>query len=183
MRDLAIVLEIVREIDGRHAARAELALDAIAVGERAAEPLGIGRQRLHQDGRAERGIASRVGKAGANAAEGAQLTCRADLDIASEIGVRLELRSFDSRCVRTMKFESDPNFPISLLHSHIHHRLLVSLGRPSKCRNAVLQRQRSRRARSKLEVIDLSRVDTICAGRIVACDAGSVMPSRASARH
>ena len=31
--DVAIVLEIVREVDRRHAARAELALDAVAVGE------------------------------------------------------------------------------------------------------------------------------------------------------
>ena len=31
--DLAVVLEILREIDGGHAARAELALDAIAVGQ------------------------------------------------------------------------------------------------------------------------------------------------------
>ncbi len=32
-RDLAIVFEVAREVHGRHAARAELALDAIAVGE------------------------------------------------------------------------------------------------------------------------------------------------------
>ena len=32
--DVAVVPEVVREIHGRHAARAELALDAIAVGER-----------------------------------------------------------------------------------------------------------------------------------------------------
>ena len=32
-RDVAIVLEIAREVDRRHAARAELALDAIPVGE------------------------------------------------------------------------------------------------------------------------------------------------------
>ena len=31
--DVAIVLEVVREIDGGHAARAELALDAVAVGQ------------------------------------------------------------------------------------------------------------------------------------------------------
>ena len=31
--DVAIVLEVVREIDGGHAAGAELALDAVAVGE------------------------------------------------------------------------------------------------------------------------------------------------------
>ena len=31
--DGAIVLEVVREVDGGHAARAELALDAVAVGE------------------------------------------------------------------------------------------------------------------------------------------------------
>ena len=33
-RDAAIVLEIVRQIHGRHAARAELALESIAIGER-----------------------------------------------------------------------------------------------------------------------------------------------------
>ena len=32
--DVAVVLEVVREIDGRHAAGAELALDAVAIGER-----------------------------------------------------------------------------------------------------------------------------------------------------
>ena len=32
-RDVAVVLEVVREVDRRHAARAELALDAVAVGE------------------------------------------------------------------------------------------------------------------------------------------------------
>ncbi len=32
-RDIAIVLEVVREIYRRHAARAELALDAVAVNE------------------------------------------------------------------------------------------------------------------------------------------------------
>ena len=36
-RDLAIVLEILGEVDGGHAARAELALDAVAVGERSRE--------------------------------------------------------------------------------------------------------------------------------------------------
>ena len=34
-RDLAVVLEIVRQVDRRHPARAELALDAVAVGESA----------------------------------------------------------------------------------------------------------------------------------------------------
>ena len=43
MRDVAVVLEVVREIDGRHAAGAELALDAIAVSERGAQTLGVGR--------------------------------------------------------------------------------------------------------------------------------------------
>ena len=32
--DVAVVLHVVREVDGRHAAGAELSLDAIAVGER-----------------------------------------------------------------------------------------------------------------------------------------------------
>ena len=32
-RDVAVVPQVVREIDRRHAARAELALDAVAVGE------------------------------------------------------------------------------------------------------------------------------------------------------
>ena len=32
-RDLAVVPQVVREVDGGHAARAELALDAVAVGE------------------------------------------------------------------------------------------------------------------------------------------------------
>ena len=36
-RDLAVVLEVVREVDRGHAARAELALDAVAVGEGRAE--------------------------------------------------------------------------------------------------------------------------------------------------
>ena len=36
-RDVAIVLEVVREVDGRHAAGAELALDAVAVGKRGGE--------------------------------------------------------------------------------------------------------------------------------------------------
>ena len=40
MRDLAVVLEVLREVDGRHAARAELALDAVAVGEGGGQPLG-----------------------------------------------------------------------------------------------------------------------------------------------
>jgi hypothetical protein len=35
--DVTIVFEIVREIDRRHAARAELALDPIAVGQRHAK--------------------------------------------------------------------------------------------------------------------------------------------------
>ena len=32
-RDLAVVLEVLGEVDGRHAALAELALDAVAVGQ------------------------------------------------------------------------------------------------------------------------------------------------------
>ena len=34
--DLAVVLEVLGEVDGGHAAGAELALDAVAVGERRA---------------------------------------------------------------------------------------------------------------------------------------------------
>ena len=41
-RDVAIVLEVVREVHGRHAAGAELALDAVAVGERRVQ-LVVGR--------------------------------------------------------------------------------------------------------------------------------------------
>ena len=37
-RHLALVLEVLREEDGGHAAPAELALDCVAVAERAAEP-------------------------------------------------------------------------------------------------------------------------------------------------
>jgi hypothetical protein len=37
-RDAAMVLEVLREIDRRHPARTELAFDAIAVGDRAAQP-------------------------------------------------------------------------------------------------------------------------------------------------
>ena len=37
-RDLAIVLEVVREVHGGHAARAELALDAVPVGEGGGKP-------------------------------------------------------------------------------------------------------------------------------------------------
>ena len=56
--DFAIVLEVVREIDGRHAAGAELALDAIAVGERGARRCGVGGQRrIHGNRRPERDIA------------------------------------------------------------------------------------------------------------------------------
>ena len=40
-RDLAVVLEVVREIDGGHAAGAELALDAIAIGQGVGEA-GLG---------------------------------------------------------------------------------------------------------------------------------------------
>src|SRR4051812_42276644 len=40
-RDLAIVLEVVREVDGRHSALAEFALDAIAAGERCGEEVGL----------------------------------------------------------------------------------------------------------------------------------------------
>lgn len=40
-RDLAIVLEIVAEIDGRHAALAEVALDPISAGEGRVEAVGL----------------------------------------------------------------------------------------------------------------------------------------------
>ena len=36
-RDAAIVLHVVREVHGRHAAATELALDAVAIGERLTE--------------------------------------------------------------------------------------------------------------------------------------------------
>ena len=36
-RDLAVVLEVLGEVDGGHAALAELALDAVAVGQRGGE--------------------------------------------------------------------------------------------------------------------------------------------------
>ena len=36
-RNLSVVLEILRQIDGRHAARTQLTLDGIAVRERGAE--------------------------------------------------------------------------------------------------------------------------------------------------
>ena len=38
-RELAIVLEIVREIDRRHPARAQITVDAISIGERDGEPV------------------------------------------------------------------------------------------------------------------------------------------------
>ena len=42
-RDLAVVLEVLGEVDRRHAAGAELALDAVAVGQSSGEPgRGIG---------------------------------------------------------------------------------------------------------------------------------------------
>jgi hypothetical protein len=41
--DLAVVAEVLGEVDGRHAALAELALDAVAVGENGPEALdGVG---------------------------------------------------------------------------------------------------------------------------------------------
>ena len=51
--DLALVAEVAREIDGGHAALAELALDAVAVGEDRAEALnGVGQAELSaRDGR------------------------------------------------------------------------------------------------------------------------------------
>ena len=39
LRDAPIVAEVMRQVDRGHPARAELALDAVAVGEGAAEPL------------------------------------------------------------------------------------------------------------------------------------------------
>ena len=39
-RDLAVVLQIAREIDGGHSAGADLALDGVAVGEGGSEALG-----------------------------------------------------------------------------------------------------------------------------------------------
>ena len=41
--DLAIVSEVVCEIDRRHSARAELALDAVAIGQRSLEGIRYGR--------------------------------------------------------------------------------------------------------------------------------------------
>ena len=38
-RDLAVVAQVVREVDGGHAARPELALDAVAVGQRRGQAL------------------------------------------------------------------------------------------------------------------------------------------------
>jgi len=38
-RDLAVVPQVMREVDGGHPARAELALDAIAVGEAGGESI------------------------------------------------------------------------------------------------------------------------------------------------
>jgi hypothetical protein len=43
--DLAVVLEVLRQVHGRHAAYTELPLDRVAIGERQAEPvLGIGHE-------------------------------------------------------------------------------------------------------------------------------------------
>ena len=39
--DLAVVLEILGEVDGRHTACAQLPLDAVALGERGAQPLSL----------------------------------------------------------------------------------------------------------------------------------------------
>ena len=43
-RDVAVVLEILREVDRRHAAGAELALDAVSVGQRGCETVDHGRR-------------------------------------------------------------------------------------------------------------------------------------------
>ncbi len=42
MRDLAIVLQVLGEVDGGHTAGAELALDAVAVGESGGEARRLG---------------------------------------------------------------------------------------------------------------------------------------------
>ena len=45
--DLAAVLEVVGEVDRRHAALAELALDAVAVGDQGLQPVnGVGQMGL-----------------------------------------------------------------------------------------------------------------------------------------
>src|SRR5258708_32547986 len=49
-RDLALVLEVLGEVDRRHAARAELALDAVAVAQSGRETCGIGHQGLTRCG-------------------------------------------------------------------------------------------------------------------------------------
>ena len=59
-RDLAIVLQVLGEIDGRHAAGAELALDAVAVGEARGEAFDAHRGCLLRES-AEGAAASRVG--------------------------------------------------------------------------------------------------------------------------
>ena len=41
-RDVAVVFDIVREIDGRHAAGAEFVLDGVAVGQGCGEAVDIG---------------------------------------------------------------------------------------------------------------------------------------------
>ena len=43
-RDLALVLEIVGQVDGRHTTLAELALEAVAVGQRGGEAFRNGGQ-------------------------------------------------------------------------------------------------------------------------------------------
>jgi hypothetical protein len=47
--DVAIVLEIAREVDGRHSALTELSLDAVAVGERSSECVQRGRRHRLQE--------------------------------------------------------------------------------------------------------------------------------------
>ena len=42
-RDLAAVLEVLGEIDGRHAAASDLAIDPVPVGQRPCQRLGVGR--------------------------------------------------------------------------------------------------------------------------------------------
>jgi len=41
-RDFAIVLDVVRQVDGRHAARAELTFDLVSVAENCGEAFGHG---------------------------------------------------------------------------------------------------------------------------------------------
>jgi hypothetical protein len=56
--DIAIVADVVREVNGRHATLSNLALDSIAIGECGAETLSVGGQRrMHRHCGHERDIA------------------------------------------------------------------------------------------------------------------------------